>query len=85
MSYKATYRNHRRTAAQRPLQEAQASVTPNEWGVVFLPQVASRDHTHVLESLRAQIKGIGGSSREVFRCYFLFMRLSMGTRIDQNY
>lgn len=88
MGYKATYRNQRR-GAQRPLQGAQAPVPapvpPSEWGVAFLPQAASTDGARVLKSLRVPIKGIDGGSREVFRCSFLFMRLSMGTGMAQNY
>lgn len=89
MGYKATYRNQRKGAAQRPLQGAQAPVhapvTPSEWGVAFLLQAASTDQARVLESLRAPSQGRDGSSREVFSYRFLFMRLSMGTRMAQNY
>lgn len=47
-------------AGQRP-----GSDTPSEWGTGFPPQAASIDQAYVLESLRAPIDGIGGSSKDV--------------------
>lgn len=73
MGYKATYRSQRRGAAQRLLQGVQTPVTSNEWGVAFLASGSIHRPRSWLECLRASSKGIDGSSREIFRCHYLFV------------